>query len=70
MPGDRKLETAEELHALFSDLDRLKTYSYTQPVVSDCGIDNEKFHLDLPFDEIKAIVESCRDQFLAAVPEV
>ena len=70
MSENRKLETAEELHSLFSDLERLKNYKYTQPVVSDCGIDNEKFHLDLPYDEIKAIVESCRDKFLAAVPEV
>ena len=70
MSENRKLETAEELYSLFSDLERLKNYKYTQPVVSDCGIDNEKFHLDLPYDEIKAIVESCRDKFLAAVPEV
>lgn len=70
MSENKKLETAEELHSLFSDLERLKNYKYTQPVVSDCGIDNEKFHLDLPYDEIKAIVESCRDKFLAAIPEV
>lgn len=69
MSENKKLETAEELHSLFSDLERLKNYKYTQPVVSDCGIDNEKFHLDLPYDEIKAIVESCRDKFLAAIPE-
>ena len=70
MSENQKLETAEELYGLFSDLERLKNYKYTQPVVSDCGIDNEKFHLDLPYDEIKAIVESCRDEFLAAVTEV
>merc|ERR1711934_388730 len=69
MSENQKLETAEELYSLFSDLERLKNYKYTQPVVSDCGIDNEKFHLDLPFDKIKAIVESCRDAFLATVPE-
>ena len=69
MPGDKKLETADELHDLFSDEERLKNYRYSQPVVSDCGIDNEKFHLELPFDEIKKIVEECRDQFLEKVPE-
>ena len=69
MGGDQKLTSAEELHALFSDPARLQTYRYTQPVVSDCGIDNEKFHLELPYDAIKAKVEECRDTFLAAVPE-
>ena len=68
MPGDKKLETADELHELFSDPERLKNYRYSQPVISDT-VDNEKFHLDLPFDEIKAIVESCRGKFFAAVPE-
>ena len=69
MGGDQKLTSAEELHALFSDPARLQTYRYTQPVVSDCGIDNEKFHLELPYDAIRAKVEECRDAFLAAVPE-
>ena len=49
MPGDAKLETADELYDLFGDLERLKNYKYTQPVVSDSGIDNEKFHLELPY---------------------
>ena len=69
MGGDQKLTSAEELHALFSDPARLQNYRYTQPVVSDCGIDNEKFHLELPYDAIKAKAEECRDTFLAAVPE-
>jgi len=69
MGGHQKLTTAEDLHALFSDPARLKSYRYTQPVTSDCGIDNEKFHLELPYDAIRAKVEECRDAFLAAVPE-
>ena len=28
-------------------------YRYSQPVISESGIDNEKFHLELPFEEIK-----------------
>jgi len=44
-------------------------YKYRQPVVSQCGIDNEIFHMDLPYQEIKKIVEDCRDTFLASVPE-
>eukprot|EP00092_Neocalanus_flemingeri_P000439 GFUD01000468.1.p1 GENE.GFUD01000468.1~~GFUD01000468.1.p1 ORF type:complete len:218 (+),score=68.30 GFUD01000468.1:243-896(+) len=69
MPGDKKLETAEELLELYNDLEKLKGYRYSQPVVSQCGINNEEFHTDLPFQEIKEIVEDCRDTFLAAVPE-
>ena len=69
MPGDAKLETADELYDLFGDLERLKNYKYTQPVVSDSGIDNEKFHLELPYEDIKAVVEKCRDEFMAALPE-
>ena len=69
MGGDQKLTSAEELHKLFSDPDRLKNYVYSQPVVSNSGIDNEKFHLELPYDDIKATVEEFRDRFLAAVPE-
>jgi len=69
MPGDAKLETADELYDLFGDLERLKNYKYSQPVVSDSGIDNEKFHLELPYEDIKAVVEKCRDEFMAALPE-
>jgi len=69
MPGDKKLETADELWDLFNDLERLKGYRYSQPIVSDSGINNEKFHMELPYEEIKKIVDDCRDEFLAAVPE-
>eukprot|EP00090_Calanus_glacialis_P031007 TRINITY_DN5066_c0_g1_i2.p1 TRINITY_DN5066_c0_g1~~TRINITY_DN5066_c0_g1_i2.p1 ORF type:complete len:218 (-),score=70.33 TRINITY_DN5066_c0_g1_i2:56-709(-) len=69
MPGDRKLETADELWDLYNDLERLKGYKYTQPIVSDSGINNEKFHMELPYEEIKQIVEDCRDKFMSAVPE-
>merc|ERR1712066_636879 len=66
MPGgDKKLETADELWDLYNDLERLKDYRYSQPIVSDSGINNEKFHLDLPYEEIKKIVEDCRDKFMA-----
>eukprot|EP00091_Calanus_sinicus_P006769 TRINITY_DN17518_c0_g1_i1.p1 TRINITY_DN17518_c0_g1~~TRINITY_DN17518_c0_g1_i1.p1 ORF type:complete len:159 (-),score=58.53 TRINITY_DN17518_c0_g1_i1:144-596(-) len=69
MPGDKKLETAEELLELYNDLEKLKGYKYSQPVVSQCGINNEEFHTDLPYQDIKKIVEDCHDRFLAAVPE-
>jgi len=69
MPGDKKLETADELWDLYNDMERLKSYKYTQPIVSECGINNEKFHMELPYEEIKKIVENCRDTFMAAVPE-
>ena len=69
MPEDKKIETADELLDLFNDLERLKDYRYSQPVVSDSGINNEKFHMELPYEAIKKIVEECRDKFLAAVPE-
>merc|ERR1712098_73441 len=59
MPGDPKLETADELLALFNDPERLKTYKYTQPIISKEGINNEKFHLELPYQQIKEIVERC-----------
>jgi len=68
MPNDKKLETADELVALFNDSERLRNYSYKQPIISDCGINNEKFHLDLPYEEIKAIVETERDRLAAALP--
>jgi len=64
-----KLETAEELVALYSDMEQLKAYRYSQPIVSQKGIDNEKFHMDLPYEEIRAIVASCGSSLLAAVPE-
>jgi len=67
--GDKKLETADELLALFNDAERLKAYKYSQPVVSDSGIDNEKFHMELPYEEIKAIVERERDNIKAKLPE-
>merc|ERR1711935_886928 len=60
MPGDPKLETADELLALFNDPERLKTYKYRQPIISSCGINNEKFHLDLPYQQIKDIVDTCK----------
>jgi len=69
MPGDNKLETAKELLELFNDVERLKGYKYSQPVVSQCGINNEEFHTELPYEEIKKIVEDCRDDFFASVPE-
>ena len=69
MPGDKQLETAEELLELFNDVERLESYQYSQPVISESGIDNEKFHTELPYEDIKKIVEDCRDTFLAAVPE-
>lgn len=63
-----KLQTVEEHWDLFNDIDRLKEYRYSQPIVSDCGINNEEFHLELPYDEIKEIVERCRDEFMNNVP--
>ena len=67
MPGDPKLETADELHALFSDIERLKNYKYTQPA-GNPNVNNEEFHLELPFEEIKSIVQAHGDRFMAAVP--
>jgi len=64
-----KLETADELVALYSDMEQLKAYRYTQPIVSQKGIDNEKFHMDLPYEEIRTIVASCGAALLARVPE-
>merc|ERR1712080_746972 len=58
MAGARKLETAEELLALYKDEQKLKEYKYTQPIVSTKGIDNEKFHMELPYQEIKEIVQN------------
>jgi len=67
--GDKKLETADELLDLFNDIERLKAYKYTFNVVSDSGIDNTKFHLELPYEEIKAIVEGERDRIKEKLPE-
>merc|ERR1711953_1536220 len=68
MSSDKKLETPEELLSLYNDLDRLRKYKYFQPVVTN--INNEGFYMDLPYEEIKKIVEDCRDKFLAAVPQL
>ena len=53
MPGDAKLETADELLEVYNNPEKLKAYKYTQPIVSTKGINNEKFHMDLPYQEIK-----------------
>ena len=53
MPGDAKLETADELVELYSNPERLKAYKYTQPIVSTKAINNKKFHMELPYQEIK-----------------
>ena len=53
MPGDAKLETADELLELYNNPEKLKAYKYTQPIVSTKGINNEKFHMELPYQEIK-----------------
>ena len=53
MPGDAKLETADELLELYNNPEKLKAYKYTQPIVSTKGINNEKFHMDLPYQQIK-----------------
>merc|ERR1712088_1078460 len=68
MPGDAKLETADELLELYNNPDKLKAYKYTQPIVSTKGINNEKFHMELPYQEIKSIVEKCGEDLLSAVP--
>ena len=34
-----------------------------QPVISDCGINNEEFHMVLPYKEIKEIVEYERERY-------
>lgn len=65
----KKLETADELIALFNDPEKLAAYNYSQPIVSDSGIDNEKFHMDLPYEEIKAIVENERDKIKEKLPQ-
>jgi len=64
-----KLETAEELYALFCNEEKLKAYRYSQPVVCPEGVTNETFYLDLPYEEIKSIVEEKRDAFLEKLPE-
>jgi len=69
MPGDKKLETVEELQDLFKNEQKLKEYRYTQPIVSSKGIDNEKFHMELPYQEIKEIVQNVGDTLLAKIPE-
>ena len=53
MPGDAKLETADELLEVYNNPEKLKAYKYTQPIVSTKGINNEKFHMDLPYQKIK-----------------
>merc|ERR1712110_483330 len=68
MPGDAKLETAVELLELYNNPEKLKAYKYTQPIVSTKGINNEKFHMELPYQEIKSIVEKCGADLLSAVP--
>ena len=68
MPGDKKLETVEELLQLYRDPARLAGYKYSQPVVSTKGINNEKFHTNLPYEEIKKIVSSCGSALLSKVP--
>jgi len=67
MSTDKKLTSASELLDLYNDEERLKKYKYLQPV--EGGTNNEGFYMDLPYEEIKSIVEECRDKFLAAVPE-
>merc|ERR1712209_188079 len=68
MPGDAKLETADELVELYNNPENLKAYKYTQPIVSTKGINNEKFHMELPYQEIKSIVEKCGEDLFAAIP--
>jgi len=68
MPGDAKLETADELLEVYNNPEKLKAYKYTQPIVSTKGINNEKFHMDLPYQEIKSIVEKCGADLMNAVP--
>jgi len=67
--SSEKLETADQLFDLFSDTERLKTYKFSAPVDVPEGVSNETFYLDLPYEEIKAIVEAKRDEFLAKLPE-
>jgi len=62
------LETADELLELYNNPEKLKAYKYTQPIVSTKGINNEKFHMDLPYQEIKSIVEKCGEELMSAVP--
>eukprot|EP00088_Acartia_fossae_P024643 TRINITY_DN25555_c0_g1_i2.p1 TRINITY_DN25555_c0_g1~~TRINITY_DN25555_c0_g1_i2.p1 ORF type:complete len:218 (-),score=68.54 TRINITY_DN25555_c0_g1_i2:156-809(-) len=69
MAKSPKLETAQELYDLFADEEKLKAYSYTQPVDTPEGFNNETFYLDLPYEEIKAIVEQKRDELMAKIPE-
>jgi hypothetical protein len=28
-------------------------YKYLEPIVSTCGINNEEFHMELPYEQIK-----------------
>merc|ERR1712227_492465 len=65
----QKLNNVDDLLNLFNDSERLKSYRYSQPVVSECGIDNEKFHLDLPYEEIRDIVGNEKCRLIAALPE-
>jgi len=65
-----KLTTADDVYAVLSDPAKLKEYKYMQKRdESKSGIDNEKFYLDLPYDEITAIVSGEMKKILERIPE-
>jgi len=64
-----KLETADELYDLFSDEERLKNYRYNAPVVTPEGFSNETFYEDLPYEDIKEIVEKEKERLFEKISE-
>merc|ERR1712133_139172 len=46
-----------------------KIENASRPVISDRGINNEKFHMELPYQQIKEIVEKCGAEVLGRVPQ-
>ncbi|XP_023330341.1 uncharacterized protein LOC111702797 [Eurytemora carolleeae] len=66
-PMSIKLNSAEELFQLFMNKDKLKDYMYMD--LSGGMPSNEDFCLDIPYEEIKEVVEKERDNYLDKLDE-
>ena len=62
-----EVQTAEGLLEIFSAPEKLQGYMYRKEERSE--IDQRKFHLNLPFEEIKAKVEAERNLLLSKLTE-
>eukprot|EP00088_Acartia_fossae_P021131 TRINITY_DN22601_c0_g1_i1.p1 TRINITY_DN22601_c0_g1~~TRINITY_DN22601_c0_g1_i1.p1 ORF type:complete len:226 (+),score=62.88 TRINITY_DN22601_c0_g1_i1:39-716(+) len=61
--------TASELLDVMKDPAKLKEFGYSESQELPEGFNNEEFHLDLPYEDIKAFVANQKEVILSKVPE-